>query len=378
MIIQSLPLGPSAYSRVKAQFMLAQRRWPFINQTIQIGRGMTDDRPRAGLQAPEDEKANQPDLTAAGILRLLSAGASGSILIALGDGPLRTKQLTERIPSYAPRTIYRYAGKLVQLGIVERHEEPGVPSKVIHQLTEPRGRELHDLVEAYADATLGRLPNGEISAHAWSSFAQLADLWETGMIEELNVEPRSATELAQGSQGLSFHQVSRRAGLLAKGGLIEEVGKSGRHKRFALAAPGRRGMALIAGLGRWRRRHVLSGSRSGLTAAEVAGLMRTILPLVLIPRHGGKSLELRIAPAGEKDAREETVWAEIGPDGTVFSSPVPKTPVSAAAEGNAMSWVDFVLDGPNPGLAISGEELLARECLQRLHSTLWSNGKTPR
>lgn len=338
---------------------------------------MTIGQSGAPLRTPEEDEGRASQLTIAKILRLVGAGASGTILIVLGDGPLRTKQLTERIPGYAPRTIYRYAGKLTELGIIERHEEPGVPSKVIHQLTEPCGRELHDLVEAYADAALARLPDGEIGAHDWSSFALLADLWESGMVEELNLGPRSATELARGPHGLSFHQVSRRAGLFAKGGFIEEVGEGGRHRRYKLTEKARRGMALIAGLGRWRRRHVMPAGRSGLTAVEVAALMRTVLPLVVVPRHGEKSLELRILPVGENGAREEAVWAEIAPDGAVLSAAGPQSPVTAAAHGKATSWVDSVLDGPHDrlGITVTGEEQLVRECLHQLHSTLWTNGR---
>ncbi len=107
----------------------------------------------------------EPKLTTPAVLRLLGAGASGAILIALGDGPLRTKDLTERVRGYTPRTVYRYSAKLAELGIMERHEEPGVPSKVVHSLTDPCGRELFEMLAAYADASLSRLPNGEIDAH---------------------------------------------------------------------------------------------------------------------------------------------------------------------------------------------------------------------
>jgi DNA-binding HxlR family transcriptional regulator len=157
--------------------------------------------------------------------------------MALGGGALRTKELTERVRGYTPRTVYRYASKLTELGVIERHEEPGVPSKVLYSLTKPRGRELHDLVEAYAVASLARLPGGEIDAHAWGSLALLADLWEAGMIEELNHGPRSPTELSRGEHGLSYHQVSRRASLFAIGGFIEELSSNGgRRRSYALTA----------------------------------------------------------------------------------------------------------------------------------------------
>ena len=117
------------------------------------------------------------------MLRLLGAGATGAILMALGEGPLRTKELTERVPGYAPRTIYRYTGKLAELDVIARDEEPGVPSKVVYtahrrlRLRALRARQ--PLRRRLADA----LPDGQLDAQAWASVGLLADLWETGMVE---------------------------------------------------------------------------------------------------------------------------------------------------------------------------------------------------
>src|SRR4051794_24159453 len=170
-----------------------------------IGLSGTED-----LQPSEREDACVAGASSAEVLRILSAGATGPILMALGEGPLRTKGLTEQVPGYAPRTIYRYAGKLAELDVVERDEEPGVPSKVVHRLTEPCGSNLYLLMESFATASLTRLPNGRIDAHAWASLGLLADLWESGLVEELSCEPRSPTQLARIEHGLSYHQVNRR------------------------------------------------------------------------------------------------------------------------------------------------------------------------
>jgi DNA-binding HxlR family transcriptional regulator len=316
-------------------------------------------------------------LTITGVLRLLGAGASGSILMALRKGPLRTKELTERVPGYAPRTIYRYAAKLAELGIVEREEEPGVPSKVVHRLTEPCGRELAELIDAYADASLGRLPNGEIGAHEWGSFALVADLWESGMIGVLNLGERSLTELSQGDHDLSFHQVSRRASLFSIGGFIDETSEGTRRRRFALTEKARRAMALIAGIGRWRRRHVVPKGTAGLTSGEAAGLIRTVLPLVSLPEHSGKSLELKISPRGGSGAEEERVWAEIGADGSVISCPEPASKIDSVARGHVAVWVDAVLDGPQKDLTARGDARLLDECLRQLHRVLWGQMPDP-
>jgi len=317
------------------------------------------------------------DLTITGVLRLLGAGASGSILMALREGPLRTKELTERVPGYAPRTIYRYAAKLAELGIVEREEEPGVPSKVVHRLTEPSGRELAELVDAYADASLGRLPSGEIGAHEWGSFALVADLWESGMIGALNLGERSLTELSQGDHDLSFHQVSRRASLFSIGGFIRETTDGTRRRRFTLTEKARRAMALIAGLGRWRRRHVVPKGTAGLTSGEAAGLMRTVLPLVSLPEHPGKVLELKISPPGGSGAEEEKVWAEVEADGSVTSCPEPAATIDSVARGHVAVWIDAILDGPQKDLTARGDARLLDECLRQLHRVLWGASPDP-
>lgn len=309
-------------------------------------------------------------------LRLLGGGASGAILMALGDGPLRTKDLTKRVPGYAPRTIYRYAGKLAALGVIDRHEEPGVPSKVVHSLSDPCGRELHELVEAYAAASMLRLPSGDIGSHGWGSLALLADLWESGMVDELNRGPRSPTELSRKSPGLSFHQVSRRASLFEIGGLLKETSLPGRRRRqYELTDKARRGMALVAGIGRWRRRHVVPKGMTGLTTGEVGSLMRAVLPLVALPDHAGKSFEMRVAPGGENGENGEVdalVWADVGSDGTVLSSATPREVPDGAAHGKVTAWVDSVLDGSHHGLKVNGDALLITECLRRLHATLWN------
>lgn len=322
-------------------------------------------------RAAEANPAGAVDLTAAALLRLLSAGATGSIVMALGEGPLRTKELTERVPGYAPRTIYRYASKLTEIGVIEREEEPGVPSKVVHSLTDPSGLELHQLVEGYAEASMSRLPSGEISSHDWGSLALLADLWESGMLDELNVGPRSPTELARGEHDWSFHQVSRRAGLFAIGGFIEEIPTATRRRRYALTEKARRAMALIAGIGRWRRRHVVPGGETGLTLDEAAGLMRTLLPLVTLPEQAGKSFALEIVAPGEEERGERFVWGEIGPDGTVTSCLVPPADVDCTGRGDVTVWVDSVLDGPREELSKRGDARLLDECLRRLHAVLW-------
>jgi len=294
--------------------------------------------------------------------------------MALGDGPLRTMELTERVAGHSPRTVYRYATRLTEFGLIDRDEEEGVPSKVVHSLSVPQGRELYELVAAYADVAMERLPGGEIGGAEWGALTLVAELWELGVIDGLNLGPMSLTELARGGHGLSFHQVSRRAGMFAGGGFIREVPGGGRYRRYALTERTRRSMGLIAGIGRWRRRHVVPRGSAGLSAGETAGLMRTALPLIVLPAHAGKSFELRIAPVNERGTSEEPVWGGVAADGSVVNRPAASEAADVAAQGTVVAWVDSVLDGPHNGLEVRGDAALIADCLRHLHASLWRKG----
>lgn len=331
-----------------------------------------------GLSGAEAEASGREDACIAGastadVLRLLSAGATGAILMALGEGPLRTKSLTERVSGYAPRTIYRYAGKLSELEVIEREEVPGVPSKVIHSLTDPCGVDLHDLVDRFADASLTRLPDGGLDAHAWASLGLLADLWEAGMVEELSCEARSPSDLARGTQGLSYHQVNRRAGLFKTGGLLYEGESSGRRRCYGLTEKARRKMGLIVGIARWRHHHAVTEGEEGVSAAEMATVLRVALPLLKLPGHSGKCLRLSVQAANEDaGAESEEVWAEVEADGTIQSCATPPAQADGWGRGTVGAWVAALLDGDAQGVPAGKDEGLVGDCLDMLYATLWT------
>jgi DNA-binding HxlR family transcriptional regulator len=304
------------------------------------------------------------------VLRLLGTGATGPILMALGREPLRTKELTRRVAGFAPRTIYRYAGKLTELGVVEREEMPGVPSKVVHRLTEPCGTELHALVAAFVDASLDRLPSGEVAAHSWGSLTMVADMWESGLVEELNLGPRTATELASGQRFLSYHQVSRRAAQLKSAGLIREWAGSGRRRRYELTEKARRAMALVAGVSRWRRRHQEAPGMREAGPGDAACLLRMTLPLLKLPQHTGKCLEVGVWKGYDEAEGTELVRAVIESDGTVFVSDGSGI-ADGWGRGRSDTWLDSLVDGDQGLLRLGGDDSLIEDCLAELHRTLW-------
>lgn len=334
---------------------------------------MTAGYPTHDRQAPQDGEACVPGASVADVLRLLSAGATGAILMALGEGPLRTKGLTERVPGYSPRTIYRYAGKLAELDVVEREEEPGVPSKVVHTLTDPCGSELYELVRRFADASMTRLSDGRIDAQSWASLGLLADLWESGMVEELACEPRSPTDLARGPHGLSYHQVNRRAGLFTAGGFLSDEQGAGRRRCYALTGKTRRTMGLITGIGRWRHHHVVAEDEEGMTLEEMTTVVRTALPLIETPQHVGKCLKLHVLTEdGAPGSEGEVVWAEVKEDGGLHSCVEPSASVDGWGRGKIRNWIPAILDAAPQRILLGGDEALVGDCLAELHDALWT------
>lgn len=327
--------------------------------------------PGNGKEGQQGDEVCVAGATISEILRLLSGGATGAILMALGEGPLRTKELTERVPGYTPRTIYRYSGKLAELEIVEREVEEGPPTKVVHTLTDPCGTELHELVERYADAALERLPDGSIDALDWATLGLLADMWESGMVDALSCGPLSPTELARGPHGLSYHQVNRRAGLFETAGLLYEVPGPGRARLLALTEKTRRAMALITGIGRWRHHHVIAEDEEGMTATEMATVLRIALPLVEAGAcDGSRNLRMDIRHS-EGDLNEDvTVWLELQRE-LVHVCAAPLESIDEWASGEVKDWIPALLDGDPEQLEVGGREAAARVCVQQLHESLW-------
>lgn len=316
---------------------------------------------------PGDEAATAQGPAVSDLMRLVGAGPTGSILLSLEGGPLRTKELTERVLGYGPRTVYRYVEKLVAIGAIEREVEPGVPSKVVHHLTDPCGIELCELVNRFAKS----LPDGGIAPHSWGCLTLLGDLWESGMFKELNVGPCTATELARADHDLSFHQVSRRTSLFMVRGLLREADDESRHRRFELTDEARQRTAVIAGLGHWRTRFVGSPLEPGLTAEETAELLRAALPLVVLPDHAGKSLKLSVA-ADSADDEDAVVWAEVTADGGVVSIVNPPAKADSWGSGGVGDWAKALLKGSK--VRVGGNRSAIKSCLEGMHTALWRTG----
>ena len=310
--------------------------------------------------------------TIADLLRLLGSGPNGPILLALGPGPLRTRNLTQHIQHCTPRTVYRHLEELEPLRLVERQSREEAPSHVTYSLTQPLGRDLFHLLEEVAAPLLGAPPEAENGAMAWARFSLLAELWETGLLEHLSSESRTATELASLLRDLSLHQIGHRARRLSAADLLDERDSRNPGRRYSLSPRARRSMALVAGLGRWRRHVIPRGA--GLTAAETAMLLRVALPLVRLPQHAGGRLGLSVVARDDHGETEtESLIATVEQDGAVRcqpDEPEPDTKPSGWARATVRTWLVALLDNRRDRMRVGGDPALVGACLSQLHECL--------
>jgi len=315
------------------------------------------------------------ETSVADVLRLLSVGAGGAILVALGRGPLRTRRLTERLPQYAPRTIYRHASKLVEAGLVERIEGRSAPSAVLYRLTQPRGRNLLRIFNRYAAPGAGRRPGRRIDDTPWTAFCLLAEAWESGWVELLSIYPRSPTEIAALTDGLTFHQVNRRVNLLRSNGLLGEAVSRGTGKRYDLTARARLGFALVLEVDRWRRRYLDGGRLHDVTVAEAVTALRLWLPLMRIPRYSGMTVKFGIAGVLDRDRERgsQMLVCRIARNGRVTCSGGAEAKTDGWALGSAPAWIRAALAGSRRQIRTGGNSHLVSACLVELRDTV--NGR---
>jgi DNA-binding HxlR family transcriptional regulator len=261
-------------------------------------------------------------------------------------------------------------------GLIAREEEPGVPSRVVLSLTDPLGRNLCRLLRSFASTTMSKLPRRDNGAEAWEALALLGDCWEMGLIEELSHGPKSVTELAREAHPMTYHQVSRRAGLFAASGLASSYNANGNGKVYELTDHGRRCMGLIGGIARWRQRYIMGDGTPGLTTQEMTTILRTALPVLHLPEFAGRSIDLEVAESvnGNGYRSTEGLRGQIDADGSAGCNPQPRASADGLATATINTWFGVLLDGNRGRVKVRGDLPLVDACLRQLHDALWEAG----
>lgn len=326
---------------------------------------------RGSPQAVGRANFGDTDCSVAGILSLVGSGAGGEVLVALGSRPLRTEQLSRRLLHVSERSVYRYSADLTKCELVERYEESGVPSTVVLSLTDA-GRQLYRLLRRFATTTDARLPSPGSAVQSWNSLKLLSQLWETGFAETLSRKPQTMTQLAGRPHDLTFHQVTRRMRLFTDSGLVKASPADGHVRRYELSQHGRRRMGLIAGIGRWRQRNVITGETTGLSGTEMATVIRAALPLIRLPEFPGMCISLGVAsPMDDYGHRTvEALQGVIDKKGRIRCDREPQN-ADGSAVGTMNTWFAVLLDGNRGRMRTGGDLSLVDACLSRLHEALW-------
>jgi len=80
-------------------------------------------------------------------LSVIDGRWKGTILWRLLDGPLRTSELRKIIPEITERMLIRHLKEMTESGILDRHEEQGLPLRVTYSLT-PYGMTLVPVLDS--------------------------------------------------------------------------------------------------------------------------------------------------------------------------------------------------------------------------------------
>ncbi len=277
----------------------------------------------------------------------------------LGYGPLRTKQLTERVRGFSARSIYRCVGRMQSHGLIDRYEEPGTPSKVLLRLTERGGRHLFRLMRT-SDAI------------SWKEMCLLGALWEDGFMEQLGRGPKSLMDLLEWPHHLTYHQVKRRANMGVERGLLQSLLCKGNSRRYELTTQGRRSLGLIAAIGRWQHRYLPPGEAPELEIEEMATVLRGVLPLSVLTAHVGMRIDLIVAGAEEYGYRATaTVPGTVGLEGTARFDPQSEREADGSAAATINTWFAALLDGNRGRIRVRGDLGLVDSCVTQLHEALW-------
>ncbi len=289
----------------------------------------------------------------------------------LARRPLRTMQLAERIQGTSARSVYRCISKLETFGLVERHEQQGVPSTVLLKLSNPAGRSLCRLLmrlELNSRAISLAEPRRE---DAWETFSVLGDLWEAGVIESLAHGPRSLTELGELPHSLTYHQVRRRVHQLTSGGLLAAHPFGGNGRRFDFTDRGRRSLAIIAALARWRKRH--NNEAVCFQLDEMATMLHAVIPLIHVPDRVGQRLDISVAGPEDRQGRRKTrtLQAVVARDDSMRTT-TEDSPAAGSASATVNTWLGTVLDNNRGRIRVRGDYTLVDDCLTQLHKQLWA------
>jgi hypothetical protein len=131
-------------------------------------------------------------------------------------------------------------------------------------------------------------------------------------------------------------------------------------------------MGLLAGIARWRHHHVVAEDEEGMTVEEMATVLKVVLPLVRMPEHRGKCLQLSVSSEDDATSEAQEVWAEVRDDGSVYSCADQPAKAKGWGRGRVAAWIPLLLDGDSSGVLIGDDDRLVEDAVTGMFESLWA------
>jgi DNA-binding HxlR family transcriptional regulator len=261
---------------------------------------------------------------------------------------------------------------LVQVGVVERHDDGKAACRAGYRLTRS-GRGLLGAAAILANWLRGS-PQGPLqlgSPEGKSAIKALVDGWSAGVVSALAIRPLSLAELNVIIASLSYPSLGRRLSALRLLKLVKAAPGDRTSVPYATTDWLRRAVAPLAAAAAWEHRH-LPAQVPPITNRDVEAAFLLTLPLLRLPVELSGTCCLAVVNGSDRLGRGAGAAATVR-GGAVAScaARLGESP-DAWARGSTGRWLSAVVKRDPCLLELSGEPKLVARVVEGIHDALLS------
>lgn len=292
-------------------------------------------------------------------LSLLATPLNFHVLEALEDVELSLSELSSAVGHPPATTMRGYLRALVDLGAIERRQEPGFPGSVSYAITRSGERLL--AVSEVLQHWLGSAPDESISfgtTAAKSAIKALVDGWSASIVRALAARSLSLTELNRLLPQLSYPTLERRLAAMRRVGLLEsQPNGSGKGTPYRVTPWLRTAVAPLSAAVGWEQQFLASPVPIGRIDVESTFLL--VIPLIELPPelYGGCRLSVELRGGSESEYAGVTVTVEEGRTTSCVTRLGGE--VDAWVGGTPLDWFRWVNGRSDHQIELGGDTSLA-------------------
>lgn len=237
----------------------------------------------------------------------------------------------------------------------------------------PAGREV-PVVGTVLQHWLNGCPDGpvELGPEAGPVLAPLLTGWCSMVTHALAAKPLTALETHDEIQVLDLDTVEARIESMEEAGQVEALPGPDGEPRYAVTEWLRMGIAPLAAAARMELRHP-PGDTAAVAALDVEASFLLTLPLLELPANLSGSCSLAVELDEGVTGSPAGVTAQIEGGRVATCERRLDDDADAWATGSAGEWLDTLIEGDPEGVRSGGEDRLAGQLLQELHTTLFGD-----